>query len=248
LIPDLADLKVVAKQRAIVTYVGATWCGPCGAYGDPTKKHIENAFGSDVIILNVQYIDAISSSNSFGPKFGNVFQNFVSSNGIPYIYFSAANYTMKHRGFSSSASVNNNTANTDVNACLSSTLEVGVAAKATASGNTITINTLSKFYMALGEHYIGVYLLEDRVMANQAGSSDGVSSHENVLRTAVNTSTTLGLESIGASFTANQKVSGSYTLTIPSSVVNKANLQVAVVVYRSNTPNGISNAVLIDVQ
>jgi hypothetical protein len=69
-------------------------------------------------------------------------------------------------------------------------LEVGVAAKATASGNTITINTLSKFYMALGEHYIGVYLLEDRVMANQAGSSDGVSSHENVLRTAVNTSTT----------------------------------------------------------
>ena len=245
---DVADLEVVAKQRAVITYVGATWCGPCGAYGDPTKKYIENKFGNDVVILNVQYQDAISSSKSFGPKFGNVFQAFVSSNGIPYIYFSATNYSMRHRGFTSSAAVNNNAANTDVNACLSSKLEVGVAAKATISGNIITINTLSKFYTVLGEHYIGVYLLEDGVMAKQAGSPSGVSSHENVMRAAANTSTTLGIESLGTSFKANQKVSGNYTITIPSSVVNKSNLQVAVVVYKKNKPDGISNAVLVDVK
>ena len=31
------NLEVVKRQRATVTYVGATLCPPCGAYGDPTK-------------------------------------------------------------------------------------------------------------------------------------------------------------------------------------------------------------------
>ena len=52
------NLEVVKRQRATVTYVGATWCPPCGAYGDPTKEHMESTFGSDVVILNVQSGDA----------------------------------------------------------------------------------------------------------------------------------------------------------------------------------------------
>ncbi len=68
------DLLVVKKQRATVTYVGATWCPPCGAYGDPTKEHMESTFGSDVVILNVQSGDAISSAGEFGPNFGELFR------------------------------------------------------------------------------------------------------------------------------------------------------------------------------
>ncbi len=246
---DPADLVVVAKQRSVVTYVGATWCPPCGAYGEPTKEHMETTYGSDVVILNVQSGDAISSSSAFGPGFGNVFQSFVGSTGIPHCYWSAANHTMTHDGYYSSQPYNNSEADSHVNACLGSTLEVGVAAEATIDGSVVSVNTMAEFYAAAGQHYIGVYLLEDGVMASQQSSiaATAVTSHENVIRAAANSSNSLGNETMGTSFTANQTVSGNYTITVPSSVVNSANLQVAVVIYKANQADGISNAVIVDV-
>lgn len=245
---DGADIVVSATQRAVVTYVGATWCPPCGAYGDPTKKYMESTHGSNVVILNVQSGDAISSSSEFGPKFGGVFNTFVSNNGIPHAFYSAANYSMTHRGFYTSASSNNSAADNDINSIKASTLEVGVAASATISGNTVTVKTLSKFYTAAGQHYIGVYLLEDGVMATQKSSiaPDAITDHNNVVRTAAYTGNTLGIESMGTSFTLNQQVAGSYTIPV-STGWNKSKLQVAVVVWKSNIADGISNAIIVNV-
>lgn len=246
---DLIDVAVLPRQRATMTYVGATWCGPCGANGDPTKEHIETTFGDDVVILNVQSGDAISASGAFGPNFGSEFQTFVGSTGIPHCYWSAANHTMTHDGYYSSQPYNNSEADSHVNACLGSTLEVGVAAEATIDGSVVSVNTMAEFYAAAGQHYIGVYLLEDGVMASQQSSiaATAVTSHENVIRAAANSSNSLGNETMGTSFTANQTVSGNYTITVPSSVVNSANLQVAVVIYKANQADGISNAVIVDV-
>lgn len=249
---DAADLAVQKKQRAIVTYYGATWCPPCGAYGDPTKEHMESKYGSDVIILNSQGAwqgDAISSKSSFGCMFGNAFTKFVKSTSAPYGFWSGANYAMKDRGFYTSSSTNNSKADTDIDAIIANSPVVGVAAQASFSGNTINIQTLAKFYNASGEHYIGVYLLEDGVDAKQkiSGAADAITSHENVIRAAASTGNTLGTESMGTSFAANQEVSGNYTITVPSKVKNKANLQIAVVIWEANLPDGISNAIIVDV-
>lgn len=245
---DNADLVVSATQRATVTYVGATWCPPCGAYGDPTKIYMESTFGSKVTILNVQSGDAISSSGQFGPTFGNAFQSFVGSNSIPHAYWSGANFTMVHRGFYTSASSNNSAAAGNINSITANAPKVGVAAQATRSGSTITVRTLSKFYQASGQHYIGVYLLEDGVMATQQISNQPatVTSHENVIRDAAYTGNSLGIESMGTSFTANQQVQGTYT--IPAGSWNSAKLQVAVVIWESNAANGISNSIIVPVQ
>ena len=243
------NLEVVKRQRATVTYVGATWCPPCGAYGDPTKEHMESTFGSDVVILNVQSGDAISSAGEFGPNFGGAFQDFVGSNGIPHAYWSSANVAMDHRGFYSDNNANATAADANINAILSNVnVSVGVAASATISGDTVTVETLTKFYSNQGEHYIGVYLLEDSVMANQSisGSPDAITAHNNVIRLSAFQGNLLGSQSIGTSFTANQEVLGSYSIPYFSGW-NSSNLQVAVVIWNSTQADGISNSIIVDV-
>jgi hypothetical protein len=244
------NLEVVKRQRATVTYVGATWCPPCGAYGDPTKEHMETTFGSDVVILNVQSGDAISSAGEFGPTFGNDFQSFVSSNSIPHAYWSSANVAMDHRGFYSSNSANASAADVNINAILSDeNVSVGIAASATNSGDSaLIINTKTKFYSALGEHYIGVYLLEDGVMANQSisGSPDAITAHNNVIRYSAFEGNSVGAQSIGTEFTADQEVTGSYTIPLWAGW-NISNLQVAVVIWSSTDADGISNSIIVDV-
>ena len=247
---SLVNLEVVKRQRATVTYVGATWCPPCGAYGDPTKEHMESTFGSDVVILNVQKGDAISSAGEFGPTFGSVFQSFVGTTGIPHAYWSGANVAMDHRGFYSNNSANANEADANIDAILSDVnVSVGIAASATNSGDSaVTINTKTKFYSALGEHYIGVYLLEDGVMSNQSisGSPDAITAHNNVIRYSTFEGNSLGAQSIGTSFTADQEVTGSYTIPLWSGW-NISNLQVAVVIWNSTNADGISNSIIVDV-
>jgi len=247
--PAGSGLTVSKTQRAVVTYVGATWCPPCGANGDPAKIYMETTYGSDVVVLNVQSGDAISAAGTFGPNFGSVFQTSVGSTSIPHAYWSGANVAMDHRGFYSSASSNNSAADANITAIIGGTPEVGIAAKASISGSTVTVETLAKFYQAGSEHFIGVYLVEDGVMATQqiSGQSAASTSHENVMRAASFTGNDLGAESMGTAFTLDQEVSKDYTITIPGTVLDNANLQVAVVVWKTDLADGISNAILVDV-
>lgn len=242
---DKIDLLTEAKQRAVMTYVGATWCGPCGANGDPAKEHIESTFGSDVVILNVQSGDAISATGAFGPNFGSEFQNFVSSTSIPHCYWSAANYSMTDHGFSASATQFDAT----ITSVLGTSATLEVVAEATINGGIVTVQAATKFLSATGEHFIGVYLLEDDVQAEQTitGSSPATVGHNNVIREAANTTTALGTQSMGTAFAANERVEGSFEITVPGTVVNSANLQVAVVIWSTNSADGISNAILVDV-
>jgi hypothetical protein len=244
-----ADLVVEAKQRAVVTYVGSTSSPICGAYGGPMKIYIEQTYGSDVILLNAQYNDLISPFGSRGAVFGNTFQSFVSNTVVPQVYLSAANYAMVNSSLSLSHSENNSAADTAINACLSSTLEVGVAATAFKTEDRISVITLCKFYAALGEHYIGIYLLEDGVMAVQQNSltGPGLLSHDNVIRSTFIFGTDLMITSMGSSFALNQEVStNNYFLNL-NYFQNIANLQVAVVIFKSNQADGISNAIIVDV-
>ncbi len=244
----VSNLIVQKRQRAVVTYVGATWCPPCGAYGDPTKIHMETAHGSDVIILNVQSGDAISSQGAFGPTFGRAFQTFANSSSIPYAYWSGANFTMVYRGFYTSANSNNSAADQDINSIKGDSPEIGVAAKAVVSGDSIKVETLTKFYSATTDAYIGVYILEDGVEASQkiSGSPDAITSHENVVRGAAFVGNDLGIQSLGNAFAVDQQVIGNYSIAIPSTVLDKTKLQVAVVVWESENADGISNGILVD--
>ena len=246
---DANDVTIDGKQRAVVVYQGATWCPPCGTNGEPAKAHIESTHGSDVALISVQAGDAISGSSDFGPVFGDVFATLAGSTGIPHIFYSSHGYTFSDDGFSSSESTNNSWTDAAINSMLSKTPEAGVGAFASISGNTITVKTKTKFTSATGQRWIGVYLVEDGVMASQSLVTGGPTSleHNNVLRASATGSTgDLGTVSLGTSFTANQTVEGSYTITA-NSTWNKDKLQVVVVLWEGNSADKISNGIKVDV-
>lgn len=244
-----SSLVVDQVQRATVTYVGATWCPPCGANGDPAKIYMEDTYGDNVVILNVQYRDAISPRGSFAYNFGTKFQNFVGSNSIPHAYWSGSNFNLKHRGFYNDANANNSESQMDIDAILRNIPEVGVAAKATLNNGVVNVETKTKFYNGANQAYLGVYLLEDAVMAMQkVGTKDSLTSHENVMRASAFNSDTLGLDLIGTSLAVDEELVGNYQITVPGSIVDQNNLQVAVVVWESDQVDGISNSIIVDVE
>ncbi len=246
---DIIDVNPEVTQRAIMTYVGATWCGPCGAYGDPTKEHLEETYGDSVVILNSQGAwqgDNVSTFTSFGCTFGNNFWNSVGASSAPYHFWSAANYAMTDGGFSSQVTQFDNT----VGAILATAPKVGIAGNVSVSNGVVTVNTAVKFVSSSSEHYISVLLLEDLVMADQTITDlpNAITAHNNVVRASHDGSAgELGQESMGTGFLANQLVDATYAITIPTTVVNNANLQVAIVVWDGATADKISNAIILDV-
>ena len=68
----------------------------------------------------------------------------------------------------------------------------------------------------------------------------------NVIRYSAFEGNSLGAQSIGTSFTADQEVTGSYTIPLWSGW-NISNLQVAVVIWSSTNADGISNSIIVDV-
>jgi hypothetical protein len=244
---DNIDEVPVVKQRAVIVYQGSTTSGPSGSNGAPAKIHLEETFGNDVIILNCQYGDEISDASAFGPVFGNKFANFFNPaiSVIPHIYFSAANYTMTAHDFVAAPTQ----FDIKVNEVLATTPRVGISGVASLDTGVVTIHTAIKFATAANEYYVGIYLLEDSVMNDQAidGTDNAITPHNNVLRAASPTgSGDLGIESLGASFTAEQIVSNTYKITVPVTVLDYAKLQIAVVVWSGSTADEIANGIIVD--
>ena len=86
---DNGALVVEKKQRSMVGYVTATWCGPCGAYGGPNfKKAIDEVGEDNITMLNIHtssskltpYFKRPSSMNNpdsvyIAPVFGGIFNS-----------------------------------------------------------------------------------------------------------------------------------------------------------------------------
>jgi hypothetical protein len=245
---DNIDAIPVLKQRAVIVYQGATWCGPCGANGDPTKKHLEETYGTDVIILNCQSGDEISDAAAFGPLFGGQFANFFTPaiSSIPHCYFSAANYVMTDHGFATDETQ----FDAKVEEVLATNPKVGISAVTAIESGVVTIHTSIIFSTAADEHYMGIYLLEDGVMNEQVitGSDNEITEHNNVLRAASSSASgDLGIESLGNAFVADEIVSNTYTITVPSTVLDNSKLQIGVVVWSGSSADKISNGIIVDV-
>lgn len=251
---DDDDDKLGAKnvQRAILCYNGATWCGPCGSRGEPAKEYIEEHYGDDkVIILNSQSVDPISPQGSFGAHFTG-YVAYVMTNGaqayLPWFYWLAHGYTPSDHGAPEVG--DNEIIDATIAEILASEPAIEVGALATLSGSTVNVEVELHFLEDFSSsNYIGVYLMEDGVMAVQAGITSSLPvPHNNVLRAATNYTyqqNWAGTEAIGTA-TADEEKRLSYSLTVDPSW-DSSNLQVAVIVYENSSVTSISNGVLVDV-
>ncbi len=196
-----AALTVEAKQRSLLFYATATWCGPCGATGGPIfKSVIANNSTNDLISLDLhpQTSVGLSFLNATALKGGNpdsvIFAPFagelygqIKPNGyIPLFYCS--NSLLGNSGVTAQQikefadNYNRNTAP-----------EVGVAASASASGNNINIKYKMKALNpeSGAEYFTSVLLVEKSVNAYQfvSPSTNTSLEHKNVVRASAKNTT-----------------------------------------------------------
>ena len=238
-------LTVDPTQRAIVPYVGATWCPPCGEFGENTKNHIKSNFTIDqAIILSSQQGDAISSaSTSICENFGEQFQTSVGSTGIPHMYISGN--TVWEDFYPNEGTVENH-----INTIIGMDAVVGVAAQATldVDNNVINITAAAQFFTATtGAHSMSVLVVEDEVVADQSHSTEGTVAdmpHDAVIRSSADDSSIRGVP-IGTAFTENQIIQKTFEIELGSGW-DTDKLRVVALVWEGNElqiANGVSTVV-----
>ena len=197
---DSGALVVEKKQRSMVGYVTATWCGPCGAYGGPNFKSALKQFGEDdITMLNIHtstsrltpYFKRESSMNNpdsvyITPLLGGIFNSLnipTNSNGG----FSIPSFSM-NGGFLGTSNVDVNAIKSNMDAHNANSPQIGVAARKKISGNNISVDIKTKTFEELtGDYYITALVLEDQVFGVQTGAPDpNNTEHRNVVRALMN--------------------------------------------------------------
>ncbi len=260
-------LVVENKQRSLLAYVTATWCPPCGQVGGPTFKAAVTEKGTnEIIALNIQtsdsrltpYFKRPSSINNqdsvyIAPIFSRIFASLnIQTNaqgqyGIPAFsmnnaYLGGSNVT--------STTMTNNATTYNSNAPV-----VGVAAKKTISGNTITVDVKSKFFKeGSGEYFWSALVVEKSVTGyqNVGGVDNQNYEHKYNVRASMqngemynqsvfgSSSFASGTVAVGKEFTQTFKLNYvNYSAINPAFGViqwnlNPANTNVAVIVWKKN--------------
>ncbi|MFT4525266.1 MAG: hypothetical protein ACI85F_001419 [Bacteroidia bacterium] len=235
-------LTVEQTQRAVLPYAGATWCPPCGEFGEDTKNHISANFTIDqAIVLSSQQGDAMSPlSTSIGENFGQQFQDEIGSTGIPHMY--VCGNTVWEDFYP-----NESAAESNINSIIAMEPNVGVAVEGTidADNGVIIITAAAKFFAATsGAHSISILVLEDEVIADQQHSTDGTvydMVHESIIRASADDANIRG-SSIGTSFVEDQIIQKEFSIDFNPGW-NVEHLRVIALVWEGNglqIANGVS--------
>lgn len=192
---NAASLTVAKKQRSLVVYHTATWCGPCGLYAMPEFKKLVAANDID----NIVPLDYHSSSSSrlvpiwtkpsndtlFIAPFAQQFLYTVSNIDASTGQYSIPTFWLNNSLIGSSNIKLADIQSSAVNAN-SIPVEIGVAASASASGQNLSIKYKLKAFApeAGSDYYISAFIVEKSVTALQtvSGSGDVSTAHERVIR------------------------------------------------------------------
>ncbi len=215
-------------QVPIVLKETGELCGPCGSWGWTAWTDVIDALEGDAFLWS-NYSDYFVSNSFFvnqemdpANSVMNAFQaNFPYGGSKPLFYVNGVEST------SSTASVTD--ANTSISTDASS-VNVSAAYKIKWNGDKITVDVQAKLYNNLtGKYHVGVYLVEDKVLATQSGQN-GIVEHHLAMRGSVQGGV-WGYEFINGTATAGQTFEKSFETTIPSTY-KKENITVGVIIWR----------------
>ena len=189
-----ASLTVAKKQRSLLVYHTATWCGPCGLYAMPEFKKLVAANDIDNIVpvdyhfspssrLAPMWMKPNNDTLFIAPFAGQLLTTFSNINA-------AGSYSIPTFWLNNSLIGSSNIKVTDIqsNATNANSIpvEIGVAASASASGQTLSIKYKLKAFApeAGSDYYVSAFIVEKSVTALQtvSGSGEVSTAHERVIR------------------------------------------------------------------
>lgn len=247
---DEFDAIVRDKQRAVLFYIGATWCAPCGSSGDPLRNYAYSTYNSgpsnDVILVSLQKNDLISAFSEPAYQMGAELSAHMSQNSVPLLLWVGNDYPMYKQATWVQDWANEDEVASIYESIVNDNAEISIAAQSKLDGSDINIDAILKFNESVSdEHYVSLYLLEDSVYASQdiiEFPYVTTSPHANILRAQHYSDNTFGKESIGSSFSLGQIYEISETITLPNNIQNTDMLKVAVIVWGGPSLDDVVNA------
>lgn len=206
--------EVAEVQQSLITKRTATWCPYCGGWGwdffDALKTNVSDKavlvaahFGGSALENPVSLAWVNNLGGSSQPRFfvDNELQSVNSGNQA------SALVVIKDK--------------VDANAAGQPVANVGM--QTSWSGSDLSVQAKTKFFQdAEGAYYLGIYLVEDGVLANQAGQS-GQIEHSRILRGSV-TAAVFGDMLAEGSIAAGTEFDKAYTVNPAAYVVDNLDL------------------------
>jgi hypothetical protein len=213
------------KSMALVTKMTATWCGPCGSWGWITNEELIDQLGGKAVVMSLYYPQGLNN-----PTASEWIADF-NTLGTPNWAVNGRNRTV----YSSTGGIFTSTTKSNCVNASDSTYSASPEAQAiygafTTEGSTITVNTLTQFYGSpSGEYYLGAYIVENGVIADQAGDAGTNASHPYVLRGSMD-GNPYGTLLVNGS-TGTETMENTFSMTMESGWVPE-NINVALVIWK----------------
>jgi hypothetical protein len=218
-------------QNAVVFYFGGTWCPPCGSNGRPAKDAIKSQLSDRATIISCQLNQSASNKDPMNNPSANAVAGAFGASSLPTIFVGGANAN----SIVPSTSAMSTNAVAAANTAKDKTAIAAVDATTSISGNTLTINTRTKFYAdQTEEYYLAAHVLESGlfiIMLKVLISSENKNIHDNVLRVTATTSGTGDL--LSGNNKKDEVKTKTFTVTL-NDAWKKENMQVALVLWRKN--------------
>lgn len=205
------------KSRAVVFKFTETWCGPCGAWGWNLANNVVDSIGDNGYYVGVMGSSDISlDANCWSPFQSNFildgYPTFVVNDVKVLTFFSTIKG--KYEQFAAMEPL------------------ASPAGLASISGNSITVNTKTKFWSAAnGAYYLAAFLIEDKVKATQLGQT-GIVDHHFLMRGSMMPDfSPWGQALASGTIAANAEYSKTFTMPLNPNWV-KNNISVLLIVYK----------------
>lgn len=219
-------------QVPIVLKETGELCGPCGTWGWTAWEGVISSLEGKAFLW-AQYSNYFVSNSFFvnselypSNSVNNAFQaNFPYGGSKPLFYVNGVE-TSATTIASAEAAANSSIATPEAN------VDVSAAYKIEWDGDDLTVTAQAKLYNNMsGDYYMGVYLVEDKVMATQSGQT-GVVAHHLAMRGSLG-GKNWGEQIINGSANAGDVIEKTFTQAIPSTY-DKDNLTIGVIIWKKN--------------
>jgi hypothetical protein len=190
-----SSITVAEANVALYTKLTATWCPPCGAWGWDLSKEINEEIESEGTAIGLGVYGSMTSkmTNSTAVAF---FSDFGGS-GYPNFALNGSDLTER----SESGGIFPATTKTNIvdgaMEFASTPVQMGIGGETSFVDGILNVDLAVKpFADQEGDFYVAAYVVEDKVLEEQA-SQTGMVEHHNVLRGSVNG------ETYGVAFTGD---------------------------------------------
>lgn len=203
---------VPQTKLALISTQTATWCGPCGTWAWPLQESIvEDNQGNAVCVE----LHCSTSDDIYNATAGAIQGNFPASTSFPSWFLNGHNATVYSSSGGIYPTLTQDALLTGADSTAGTTANVQSIYTASLSGSNLTVNATAKFFNAVsGEYYLGIYIIENDVIAYQEGIGNSA-HHQNVLRASMS-SIAFGDQIATGNTAANTIVNHTFNYTLNS--------------------------------